>query len=204
MAKGGKTLSRGDRAVWKKVAVTTRPLPGRMDRLLAEAADTAPDPAIDPNGKEPVRPAPQITGTMKKILAESFASGVRRDPSGPPPASRTRHASTIERPVHRKLARGRLPLDDRLDLHGLDQEAAHRRLMAFLLSASRRGMRHVLVITGKGASHGSEGALKRSVPVWLSQPDFRILVSGYEWAARGHGGEGALYVRLKRRREQPR
>ena len=60
-------------------------------------------------------------------------------------------------------------------------------------------MRHVLVITGKGSSMGSKGALKRAVPLWFSKPEFRFLISSYEPAAQHHGGEGALYIRLARR-----
>ncbi|RYG78717.1 MAG: DNA mismatch repair protein MutS, partial [Alphaproteobacteria bacterium] len=71
-------------------------------------------------------------------------------------------------------------------------------LLRFITRAHDHGLRHVLVITGKGTSMGSEGALKRAVPLWFSLPDFRSLISSYEPAARNHGGEGALYVRLSR------
>jgi DNA-nicking Smr family endonuclease len=79
------------------------------------------------------------------------------------------------------------------------QSEAHVILLDFLIRAHERGMRHVLVITGKGSSMGSEGALKRAVPLWFSKPDFRYLISSYETAAQHHGGEGALYIRLSRR-----
>jgi DNA-nicking Smr family endonuclease len=105
----------------------------------------------------------------------------------------------LERPVKRKIAKGRLALEARLDLHGLYQSEAHVMLLDFLIRAHERGMRHVLVITGKGSSLGSEGALKRAVPMWFSQAEFRYLISSYEPAAQHHGGEGALYIRLSRR-----
>ena len=78
------------------------------------------------------------------------------------------------------------------------QSEAHGFLLGFLIKAHERGLRHVLVITGKGTSLGSDGALKRAVPLWFALPEFRPLISSYEPAARNHGGEGALYVRLAR------
>lgn len=106
----------------------------------------------------------------------------------------------LERPVKRKLQKGRLALEARIDLHGMIQSEAHGFLLQFLLKAHERGLRHVLVITGKGTSLGSDGALKRAVPLWFSLPEFRPLISSYEPAARNHGGDGALYVRLARTR----
>ncbi len=108
------------------------------------------------------------------------------------------HHHPLEKPVKKKLAKGRLPIEARLDLHGLYQDEAHDLLLDFLLRAWDRGLRYVLVITGKGSSMGSEGALRRAVPLWFSKAEFRILISSYEWAARHHGGEGAMYVRLSR------
>jgi DNA-nicking Smr family endonuclease len=106
----------------------------------------------------------------------------------------------MEKPVKRKLTRGRLPLEGRIDLHGMFQSEAHAVLLDFLLRAHERGLRHVLVITGKGRSIGSDGALKRAVPMWFSKPEYRHLISSYEDASANHGGDGALYVRLARRR----
>ena len=80
------------------------------------------------------------------------------------------------------------------------QDEAYALLLSFLHRAHARGHRHILVITGKGASLGSDGVLKRTVPLWFSLPEFRPLISSYETAARQHGGEGALYVRLARSR----
>jgi DNA-nicking Smr family endonuclease len=80
-------------------------------------------------------------------------------------------------------------------------ERARDRLAAFLLSAQSRGASLVLVITGKGTSgEGQRGALRREVPHWLSLPEFRTLVIGFEEAGTGHGGSGALYVRIRRAR----
>jgi DNA-nicking Smr family endonuclease len=93
-------------------------------------------------------------------------------------------------------------IDGRIDLHGRSQGEAHATLLAFLHRAQSHGARIVLVITGKGAGEfgGSRGILKRQVPLWLNLPEFRTYVSGLEQAHVEHGGEGALYVRLRRSR----
>ena len=85
----------------------------------------------------------------------------------------------------------------------MTQARAHRALHNFLLRASDDGLRFVLVITGKGRTTGldsSRGVLRQQVPEWLGLPEFRTLVVGFEQAHIGHGGEGALYVRMRRRR----
>jgi DNA-nicking Smr family endonuclease len=91
-------------------------------------------------------------------------------------------------------------IDARLDLHGLTLQRAHTRLSSFLVSAQERGSSLILVITGKGGAGRERGALRREVPQWLSLPEFRPLVIGFEEAAPAHGGAGALYVRVRRRR----
>ena len=98
--------------------------------------------------------------------------------------------------------RGRSDIEARLDLHGMTQPHAHRALSVFLQRAHLEGLTFVLVITGKGkmGSGTERGVLRRQVPQWLSQPEFRALVVGFEEAHVGHGGEGALYVRIRRAR----
>jgi DNA-nicking Smr family endonuclease len=105
---------------------------------------------------------------------------------------------SLDRPTHEKLAKGRLPIEGRVDLHGMSQEQAYSLLLSFLHRAHAGGVRYVLVITGKGSSSGGEGVLRRAVPAWLSTAPFRPLVSSHDHAARNHGGAGALYVRLRR------
>ena len=102
-----------------------------------------------------------------------------------------------------KLSRGRSEIDARLDLHGMTQMRAHRALTGFLHRAHHEGLTFVLVITGKGKVGGLDaerGVLRRQVPEWLGLPEFRSLVVGFEEAHIGHGGEGALYVRVRRAR----
>ena len=172
-------LSGEDRILWGKVARSTRPMPGRLEELMEFEQEFDVKETAAPNSNvSPVRP---------EAVAGSVST---KKPAG------IHHP--LEKPVKRKLSRGRLALEARIDLHGLIQSEAHAILLDFLIRAHERGMRHVLVITGKGSSMGSEGALKRAVPMWFSKPEYRYLISSYEVAARHHGGEGALYVRLSR------
>lgn len=108
----------------------------------------------------------------------------------------------MDRKTKAKIARGRLSIDRRLDLHGMTQNEAHQRLLAFVAAAFQRGDRTLLVITGKGGRDGAFGVLRQSLPRWLAEPTFRAYISGIEEASAGHGGEGAFYVRLKRRKGQ--
>jgi len=107
---------------------------------------------------------------------------------------------SIDRRLKQRLARGRIEIDARLDLHGRTQSEAHAALLRFLRRAQHDGSRTVLVITGKGTAEGGRGVLNRQVPLWLTMPEFRGYVLGIETAHAVHGGEGALYVRLRRHR----
>jgi DNA-nicking Smr family endonuclease len=142
--------------------------------------------------------------------AESARPVLRHDkpsPVRPAAAKATKPSPPPLAPLGRRersqLAKGRKPIDARLDLHGMTQERAHRRLIGFLQGAAADGATFVLVITGKGRASvldGDRGVLRRQVPLWLALPDLRSLVVGFEEAGIGHGGEGALYVRLRRAR----
>jgi DNA-nicking Smr family endonuclease len=107
----------------------------------------------------------------------------------------------LEERDRRRLARGLAEVDARIDLHGMRQERAFSALLSFLYRCQARNQKTVLVITGKGREgHDGRGVLRQSVPAWLARPEFRDLVVGIEEAGRRHGGAGALYVRLRRRR----
>ncbi len=111
----------------------------------------------------------------------------------------------LDRRQKQRLARGTETIDLRIDLHGKTQSEAHGALLGFLRRAQTEGARFVLVITGKGRTSGpgpsgERGILRRQVPLWLRLPEFRLLVLAVEDAHAAHGGEGALYVRLRRAR----
>ena len=124
----------------------------------------------------------------------------------PRPAAKDRAAprppplAPLTQKDRRRLSRGAWEVDSRIDLHGMRQATAFHALIGFLRHAQARGDRVALVITGKGRSGEDAGALRRLVPEWLSRPEFRSLILGLEEASRRHGGGGALYVRLRRRR----
>ena len=174
-----RALSEEERALWHAVAKSATPLRRRKAVVVEEStpAETT-RPASRQDKPAPVR-APAAKTTK---------------PSPPPLAP-------IGRRERSQLAKGRKAIDARLDLHGMTQDRAHRRLVNFLQGASADGATFVLVITGKGRASVPEserGVLRRQVPLWLALPDLRSLVVGFEEAGIGHGGEGALYVRLRR------
>ena len=122
----------------------------------------------------------------------------------------------FDRRTEQKLTRGNVEIESRIDLHGLGLEEARLRLLDFISHRRMQGIRLVLVITGKGASpfsghtlHGRdhfyaperEGRLRRQLPEWLHEAQFRTHVSGFQQAHPRHGGGGAFYVKLRRKRE---
>lgn len=175
-------LSEEDRALWESVAKQVKPLRKRRaakplvvtadaDSKAAPKAVASPKPATPPRIMVPAKPEP------------------------PPLAP-------IGRRERSHLSRGRKEIDARLDLHGMTQTRAHRALFGFLQRAHHDGLTFVLIITGKGkmGAESERGVLRRQVPQWLGLPEFRALVVGFEEAHIGHGGEGALYVRVRRAR----
>lgn len=141
--------------------------------------------------------------TMAEALGETRPAPVKPPVSRPQPAKKQLVSTHFDRPTHDKVAAGRLPIEGRVDLHGMTQDEAYGLLLSFLGRAHANGVRYVLVITGKGASSGGEGILRRAVPAWLSTAPFRSLVSSHDNAARHHGGGGAIYIRLRKQALRP-
>jgi len=167
-------LTEDERILWNLVARTANPLKGK---------------ALPPPEPAPGEPA----AVKQPTAAPSSAASAAKTP-----VADRRQIHHLDRVTQKKISKGRLALEARIDLHGLRQDEAYGLLLSFLNRAHASGIRYVLVITGKGRSSASDGVLKRSVPSWFATAPFRPLVSGYEDAARNHGGEGALYVRLRR------
>jgi DNA-nicking Smr family endonuclease len=170
--------------LWARVAATIHPAPGRHAPMPALANLDSVAPPAPASPKKP-RPGPQPSAS-----------------STPPAPPRQRQGSEaapelIEKGRLRRLTRERDPLGPRLDLHGLDQDKARAQLIGFIHRAHQEGWRAVLVITGKGSR--GDGVLRRMTPEWLAAPALRDLVAGVSEAHRRHGGQGALYVALKRR-----
>ena len=163
-----------ERHIWGMVAATVHPLPGKATPK-AEPSDALPAPTMADAGVRIDRPV---------------APGVKRPK--PRPA-----LDPIEPRRKHRIAKAREEIGARLDLHGLDQDRARGVLERFLARAWDEGFRAVLVITGKGVQ--GDGILKRRTPEWLAAPHLAHMVAGISDAARHHGGEGALYVALKRK-----
>jgi len=179
----GRSLSDDERALWDTITRGVAPLRKRRTRKPDEAVLAAPARAHE-TAPKPAR------GTKSVTILPAPA------PKTPPPLT------PLGRRMRAKLARGSESIDDRIDLHGMTQADAHAALGHFLRRAQARGARMVLVITGKGAraddAFSGRGILKRQVPHWLESAALRPLIVGFETAGPGHGGTGALYVRLRR------
>ena len=175
-----RALSEQERALWESVAKQIKPLrkKARPPKISSPAAIEESSIATRPASKSlPAAPPVKLPG-----------------PSKLPPLV------PLGRRERSRLSRGLKDIEARLDLHGMTQSRAHRALQSFLQRASSDGLTFVLVVTGKGIARGERGVLHQQVPEWLSLPEFRTLVAGFEQAHIGHGGEGALYVRVRRAR----
>jgi DNA-nicking Smr family endonuclease len=171
---GRRVLPAEDRALWDSFTKPIKPL-----RKTPVAARDEPKPAAALAAKKsPPRLSPQPVPQRPPKVA-------------PPPVP---PLAPLGRRMKQRVARGREAIDGRLDLHGMTQSEAHGALLRFLQRASAGESRLVLVITGKS------GVLRQQVPCWLGLPDLRGVVIGFEPASVRHGGDGALYVRLRRAR----
>ena len=193
-------LTGEDAKLWSRVAGTVEPL---TEREI---------PAT------PAAPKPRRKASLERQPAGDDAQARTGDraPAAKPPPERTHERAApplgrIDRRESRQIAGGRVDVDARIDLHGHRQREAYGALKAFLMRSRAAGHRYVLVITGKGAVRGDDeaapfyeakeaGVLKRAVPRWLAEPGFRELIVSYGPAHARHGGEGALYIRLRRER----
>jgi DNA-nicking Smr family endonuclease len=172
-----------DAELWARVARSAKPL--HKSRRAAAV--------------QPPKPRP-------KPAAKGAAPIAKPAPKAPPKPAPTVRGEALDRQTARRLERGALAVEARLDLHGMRQKEAHAALRRFLKSAQGKGYRHVLVITGKGAEPDlrrsfyegdARGVLRQAVPHWLAAPDLAPLIVSYAEAPRRLGGEGALYVRLR-------
>jgi DNA-nicking Smr family endonuclease len=181
-------LTAEEERLWTAVAGSVRPLRAKLTTKpsaapLAKAASSKPQSAkpnvTKPNVAKHVEHAPQPVAPKAKPPSPAKAFALRE---------------------RRQLARGKAEIGGRIDLHGMTQAEAHDALQRFLRRAQAEGAKFVLVITGKGGPGGERGVLRRQVPLWLALPELRACVLGFDVADVGHGGEGALYVRLRKAR----
>lgn len=189
-----KGLSSDDAALWKAVAATITPLD---DRPKA--------PSLAPLPKEYHRPL------SERPLPTGWQGGDAKPVSV---------STALDRKEYRKVSRGHIQVDQTLDLHGMTQDQAYGRLKRRLEMAVKHGNRCVLVITGKGGKRWTQseasaayrtredfdqlgGVLRSKVPMWLEGPELSRYVRSYGAAAPSDGGDGALYVMLRRFKTDP-
>ncbi|CAN1723467.1 DNA mismatch repair protein MutS [Hyphomicrobium sp. 1Nfss2.1] len=204
--KAGARISKEERELWEHTARSIEPIKSKKGRVHAALEDLETPPT--PPTREPARSA-----EPSRILKPSppTSTPLVRITKAPPPPS----PLNLERKKTRKVSSGKIEIEGRIDLHGMRQSEAHAALMRFLSRAYASGKRWVLVITGKGAPQrtaydersdreGEErGVLRRNVPRWLAEPDVAPIIIGFTAAAIRHGGEGALYVHLRKRPGAP-
>jgi len=192
-------LTPEERRLWALVA---RTVDSRNDKAPAPAPEPArPSAKPAPAAATPAAPARTEADreAMRKALAD-LAAGVRHTPAPRPAGRVARHSPDPLEPRRlRRIVRERDPIEARIDLHGMGVWEAEDRLKVFVRRAWEDGLRAVLVVTGKGSP--GIGQIRRHAPEWLASRELRECVAGVSSAHRRHGGEGALYVALKRRRE---
>lgn len=181
-------LTSRDQAVWSAVTKDVTPLDARPD---------TPPP--------PIAPIPRII--RNDSLPQEWFVGAAPEPT-----------AKLDRKTRRNIVKGRQEFDRSVDLHGMTQDNALSTLRRVIEGCIRRGDKTILVITGKGGARFSQtqavkpvayrtrnefdnhsGVLRRMVPLWLAGADLKPFVHSYAPAAQEHGGEGALYVLLRRR-----
>ena len=199
-------LSSEERLLWRHVAHSIEPIKRkprvRRTGTIEPDADNVPSPHRRPARTDAIagaRAKPLPPKLPPKLPPQKAATG-----STPPLAD-------FDPRKAKKLGTGRAAIDACLDLHGLRQDEALGRLRRFLHDCHARGLKTVLVITGKGRETDDpttpfvdtldrhpRGILRRNVPRWLDEPELRAVVVSFATAAQRHGGDGAFYVQLRR------
>jgi DNA-nicking Smr family endonuclease len=196
-------LTPDETAMWRRIAATVTPLERRRKaQAVAPKVEAPPPPAPSP---EPTK----IDLAAALAAAKSKAAAAPRQTAVPPRRSAPRIAEDkvgLDASWERKIARGGLEPDFSLDLHGSTLDQAYSRLMHGLAQARAMGARVVLIVTGKprpveAADRGQvRGAIRAKIADWLAASDHASDIAAVRSAHRRHGGQGALYVVLKRRR----
>ena len=188
-----------DAALWARVAETAKPLTTKNRALYVDAPLRPVPPPKPAEAKGGKRAAQDGRRSSSASSAKPLATMTVKTAPSP--------TAGLDRQTSRRLDKGALAIEARIDLHGMRQREAHVALRKFLHWARGKDYRHVLVITGKGSLRDEgrsfydedvRGVLRQSVPHWLAHGDLAPLIVGFSEAPRRLGGEGALYVRLRR------
>lgn len=177
-----------DRRLWKLVASTVVPrAPVKPEKMRSKARIR---PSLKAESAVLAEPPTRLASIAPlRLHPEDLKPLAPKPLKGP--------AGHIEPNRKLRIVKERDPIGARLDMHGLDQDRARATLEAFIRRSFSQGHRAVLVITGKGKV--GQGVLRTRTPEWLADPSMREMIAGVSTADRRHGGEGALYVALKRK-----
>ena len=191
----GRAITSDEAELWEQATRT-------LARVKSKPRVKACSPAAPPTAGGAVMPPRRAGNSLQPSQCTGIAAAA--------PNQKGAALDVLDRRQARRIVAGKTDIDDRIDLHGLRQAEAHHRLRAFLQSAYAKGLKTVLVITGKGVAHDrldhlasalgerQRGVLRRSVPLWLAEPDLSPIVLSYGAAGTRHGGAGAFYVRLRK------
>jgi DNA-nicking Smr family endonuclease len=176
-------LSNEDAQLWRRAIADVRP--------LREAKQQAPNPGATPPATPPANAGIPAGSARQPVAARPLASPIELEAG---------KATGIDKRTVARLRRGLIVPETQIDLHQQTQEQAHRLLDRFLDASQASGRRCVLVITGKGRRSGGAGVLRMMVPRWLNEQPNRRRVLAFCYAVPAHGGDGALYVLLRKSR----
>ena len=197
--KGRRGLSSDEKRLWDKIAQTTSPIKDKHDYLISKdfyAQVNDLEKFADKQQRNVPKKNPKPRQVSEPNLSKTAALRSTTPLSKPPQIT-----AQLDRRTKVSLKRGKLKIEAKLDLHGHTQDQARVAVDRFIHHAVHTNKRHVLIITGKGRlSETPGGVLRQAVPRWLSAPPLSALISGVDEASPRDGGEGALYVRIKKQR----
>ena len=176
-----------DQEIWEQVTASIKPLRSSLKNRVLEKEIW---PALKSNHVKFTKRTDSIPIRSNELLR-------------PPPLPELRHGTTtgLDKRNAKKLRKGQHTIEGQLDLHGMTQACAHVAINNFIEVSYIAGKRCVLIITGKGLKKdGAVGVLRLAVPRWLNEKPNRSRVLAFFFATPKDGGEGALYVMLKRKR----
>lgn len=179
-------LNASDREIWNQISRTAKPLSLKDKNFTSMFAE------IENVNTSNLLP----TGSPQTGSLNSLKNTVSPVYQPTPPEKPALAAGTMDKKTSRKISKGRIAFDGRIDLHGLTQQEAYHTLFDYIENAWYSGKKILLVITGKG--NLGRGVLRENVPAWLASAPFLPLISEFGESHSNHGGNGALYVRIRR------
>ena len=204
--RGRRGLTQDDRAVWDQMRRTIEPLTPRPEPEAQPTPHPMPDPRPVKSQDLPRHiPAPE---QLRKLTIGGKATARPARHSLKPSVDENVASAPLAMDArkHKRMVRGKEAPEARIDFHGMTMAQAHPELVEFILTSHTRGLRLVLVITGKGKKKDDagpipvpDGVLRNQVPRWLGMAPLKPVVLQVRSAHQSHGGTGAFYVYLRRR-----